>query len=207
MLDIPTKYCEQLLQIGWEPLNTISSLAFVFAGIFALYALRRRNTILRFILPFLLILIGIASSWWHMYHNHYGDIADTLSIIIFSSIITVLFLRKLLESWSMTLLLFLTILSVVLTIEQVNFINGSMPYIVLFVTLSIFSVFYIKKFNHSKMLVVSAIFVFGWAIFFRSIDISICPSIYFGTHFLWHVLIAVFGYIMIILVTSNNLKK
>ena len=200
MFDIPTQYCEQLLQIGWEPINTISNLVFVFAGIFAFYKLKNEESVLKFILPILLILVGAGSSWWHISHTHYGDIADTFFILIFASVVSILFLKKLLQSWATILLSFFVLLSVIFFAERLPYFNGSLPYIVLLITLIIGGIFYVKKFVGSQSLVISAITTFGLAIIFRSIDITACPTISFGTHFLWHILVAILGYQLILLV-------
>lgn len=203
MFDIPTEYCEQLLQIGWEPINTISNLAFIFAGIFVFYKLRNEKSVLRLTLSILLVLVGVGSSWWHISHTHYGDIADTFFILIFASIVSILFLRKLLRSRTIILLSFFGLLSIIFFAEQLDYLNGSLPYIVLFIALLIGGIFYIKKFNDSKSLFITTIVTFGFAIIFRSIDVLVCPSISFGTHFLWHILVAVLCYQLILLVVRK----
>ena len=200
MFDIPTQYCEQLLQIGWEPINTISNIAFIFAGIFAFYYFSNEKSVFTFILPILLILVGVGSSWWHISHTHYGDIADTFFILIFASVVSVLFFRKLLDSWTKVLLSFFVLLGITFFTEQLDCLNGSLPYVVLFVALIIGSIFYAKKFSSLKPLLITTITTFGIAIIFRSIDVLVCPSISFGTHFLWHILVAVLGYQLILLV-------
>jgi len=194
MFDIPTEYCEQLLQIGWEPINTISNLAFFIAGILAFYVLQNQKGVLKFILPLSLILVGLGSGWWHMSHTHYGDIADTSSILFFASVVAALFLRKLFRSWVTVVLTFVTLLVITLRMEQLPYFNNSLPYLFLLISFIVGSVFYAKKFPNSRPLLTTAIITFGLAIIFRSIDVLICPTVSFGTHFLWHILTAVFGY-------------
>lgn len=203
MFDTPTEYCEQLLQTGWEPVNTISNLAFVIAGVLALYALRNQKGLLKFLLPLLLALIGIGSSWWHITHTYYGGVADIFSIFIFASGVIILFLRKLLQSWAAVLTSFLVLLTLTLSVEQLNYLNGSVPYLILLGGFVLGSIFYARKFNDSRSLVKAAALTFGFAILFRSIDISICSAIYVGTHFLWHILVATFGYQLIMLVAKK----
>ncbi|MBM3206864.1 MAG: hypothetical protein FJZ43_04570 [Candidatus Staskawiczbacteria bacterium] len=203
MFDIPTEYCEQLLQIGWEPINTISNLAFVIAGIFAFYKLKNEKGVLKFVLPTLLILVGVGSSLWHFSHTHLGDIADTFFILIFASVVSLLFFRKLLHSWTAILLSFFALLGITLFAEQLDYLNGSLPYVVLLIALIVGGIFYGKKFGDSKTLLLTTVAIFGLAIIFRSIDILICPSISFGTHFLWHILVAVLGYQLILLVARK----
>ena len=199
MFDIPTTYCEQLLQLGWEPINTVTNLAFIIAGLAAFYALRKQPGALKFVLPFLLILIGLGSGWWHIGHTHSGDIADTLAIMLFASVAGVLLLKKIFQSWAIVIPAFVVLLAATLFAEQQPYLNGSLPYIVLLLGFIIGGIFYIKKFSKSRTLITTAAFTFALAIAFRSIDMVVCSELAIGTHFLWHVLVATFGYQLILL--------
>jgi len=207
MFDVPTEYCEQLLQLGWEPINTISNVAFGVAGLLAFYALRHTHGILKFLLPLLLLLVGVGSSWWHTSHSHYGDIADTFFILLFASVVGELFLRTLLTSWMTVLLTFIVLLVIVLAAEQLPYLNGSLPYLVLFLSFVTGGTLYAKKFPDSRTLVITAAIIFGLAITFRSVDILACSMISFGTHFLWHILMAIFSYQLILLVANSQNRK
>lgn len=203
MLDMPTEYCEQLLQIGWEPVNTVSNLAFIVAGAAAFYALRKQSGVLRLVLPSLLILVGLGSGWWHAVHTQYGDIADTFSILTFAPVAGVLFLRKLLQSWKAVVLALAALLIAAFFAEQQPHLNGSLVYVVLLMGFIIGSVFYVKKFPDSSTLLVTAALTFGLAIIFRVIDTAICSEVIIGTHFLWHILMAAFGYQLILLIAKE----
>jgi hypothetical protein len=203
MLDIPTEYCEQLLQIGWEPINTLSNLAFVVAGLTAIYVLRNQKGVLKYILPLLLILVSLGSSWWHISHSYLGDIADTLFILIFASITGIFFLKDSLQFWTAVIFSFVILLIATLFAEQFPYINNSLPYVVLLVGFVIGGVFYVTKYPKYRVLIITAALTFALAIFFRSIDMLVCSEIAIGTHFLWHVLVAVFGYQLIMLTAKK----
>lgn len=203
MFDIPTKYCEQLLQLGWEPINTTTNLAFIFAGLMAFYALRKQQGVIKFVLPTLLTLIGLGSGWWHVGHTHSGDIADTLSILLFASVVGVLLLKKIFQSWAIVIPAFVVLLVVTLFAEQLPYFNGSLPYIVLLIGFIIGGIFYTKKFPESRTLIITAALTFILAIIFRSIDMVVCSELVIGTHFLWHILVATFGYQLIMLTAKE----
>lgn len=203
MLDAPTEYCEQLLHSDIEPVNALTNLAFVLFALLAFYKLRNERGVMKFILPSLLLLIGVGSAWWHTEHSTWGDMADTLSIVIFASVVSILLLYKLLESKGKVVLAFVPLLVLALAAEQLPYFNGSLPYIVLLVGLIVAGVFHVKKFPGSRNLVIASIFTFALAIIFRSLDMRVCSQFTTGTHFLWHILVALLGYELILLVTSK----
>ncbi|MGH7928076.1 MAG: hypothetical protein ACREQV_09795, partial [Candidatus Binatia bacterium] len=98
----------------------------------------------------------------------------------------------------------IVLLVITLLAEQLPYLNGSLPYLVLLIGFIIGGVFYAKKFPDSRPLIITAAFTFGLTITFRSIDILVCPTVSFGTHFLWHILVATFGYQLILLSLKNG---
>lgn len=203
MLDTPTKYCEQILHTSIEPINAITNLAFVLLATLAFYKLRNKKGILRFILPFLLLCIGAGSTWWHMGHSAWGDVADTLSIIVFASTVSALLLYQLLGSTTKVAVAFVPLLLLTLVAEQQPYLNGSLPYIVLLVGLMVAGAFYVKKFPASRNLVVASVATFALAIVFRTLDMELCSHLAAGTHFLWHIFVALLGYQLILLATNK----
>ena len=74
-------------------------------------------------------------------------------------------------------------------------LNGSLPYIPTFLVLLGLGVYHFCRCEHDRSVLFAAAGVFLLALFFRSIDMIVCPSFATGTHFLWHVLIAVALYL------------
>ncbi len=207
MLDIPTKYCESLIGYFFpQPLNIISNVAFLIAAFLAYRYLRNHRVSRLYILPILLGIIGIGSAWWHITNSRLGDILDTFSIVLFASVAVLLLLTEIAKSKVVTALSFILLLSLVLITERFAAWNGSLPYVVLLIGFVIIGVIYIKKIPSAKSVFLSAILIFLIAIVFRSVDIILCPCIPFGTHFLWHVLLAGLGY-QIILMLANAKNK
>lgn len=199
MLDTPTMYCERLLNSGifTEPFNIFSNLAFIIAAFFAYRELRGQKDPLTFILPILLGCVGIGSTWWHAAHLPSGDILDTGSILVFASVMAIVLLYKLTGSKRTAAIIFVLLLLITLVSEKLNYLNGSLPYLILLVSFGAFGFFYVRKFPRSRDLVIAAFFVFLIAIVFRSIDLITCSIIPMGTHFLWHLFVAIFGYQLI----------
>lgn len=206
MLDTPTEYCEQLLHASVEPINAVTNIAFILFALLAFYKLHKEPGILKFILPLLLALIGAGSAWWHMGHTAGGDVTDTLSIIIFASTVSVLLLYKLLESKTKVVFAFGPLLILTLIAEQLPYLSGSLPYVVLLSGLVVFGFLFMKRFPESKLVVVVSIGTFGLAILFRSLDMELCSQFVIGTHFLWHILVALLGYELILLSTNKCSK-
>ncbi len=206
MLDTPTEYCEQLLHISIEPINAVTNVAFILFSLLAFYKLRKEPGASKFILPFLLALIGVGSAWWHMGHTVSGDVADTLSIIFFASTVGALLLYKLFESKTKVILSFVPLLILTLIVEQQPYLNGSLPYVVLLVGFVAFGFLFVRRFPDSKTLVITSVATFGLAILFRSLDMELCSQITIGTHFLWHIFVALLGYELILLATNKYPK-
>lgn len=198
MLDIPTQYCERLSHLGAEPLNVLSSAVFVAVAILAYQVAQPRG--LMMLLPTSLGFVGFTSAWWHLYHSWAGDLADTLSIAVFASIAAVAFLYKILSSRVLVVLVFSVIATLVVGAELLTWLNGSMPYIVMLLAFGLGGIWYAKKFPAKRPLVLVAFITFVLAVAARSIDIALCPFLPVGTHFLWHSLVAIFGYQLIMLV-------
>ena len=203
MLDIPTEYCERLSHLlGPEPLNVLSNVAFLLAASFA-YRAVRSHELKSVALPILLSAVGIASAWWHLFHTRTGDIADTLSIFLFACVAGVLFLYKTFSSKVRVTVFALVTTVLVLGGEQVRWLNGSMPYVVVLLALGLAGMVYAQKFPSKRLSVLLMFSTFLLALTLRSLDSALCSFIPIGTHFLWHILVAFFGYQIILLVVHK----
>src|SRR3989344_3769333 len=203
MFDFPTTYCELLSHLATpEPLNVISNLAFFVAAWLVWRTLQPRSLPER-VLPVLLGIVGVASAWWHLFHTSAGDTADTLSVAIFAIAAAAVFLYNIIPSRSLVSIAVALLAALALGAERLHWLNGSIPYIVLLLAFGVGGIAYVKKFPKKRRLVMIAFATFALAIVCRSIDLASCPFILFGTHFLWHVLVAAFGYQLILLATHK----
>lgn len=193
-----TIYCESL---GFQPINVISNIAAFIAAYFA-YRVLTKNNVRSFnlrIFPLLVVLIGIGSILWHALPNALTDLADVLplSILILS---TFYFLLSKLNVRRFSRIVILSIFILVQTpfiFGLVYSLNGFLPYIITF-AVAMFLFYKLSKSYHNVIRYMAPIVVvFGIALFFRTIDLTVCPAIGIGTHFLWQILSAVTFYLFV----------
>lgn len=199
-------YCERLAPgLGAEPLNLATNLCFIIAAVLA--ARRQGNRWL----CLLLLAIGIGSGLFHSFATRWAGLADTLPILIF--ILSFVFLRVRLRgvfkaNFNSNLHAFAAGLFLLfLSWSSASFLrsyslNGSQSYVGVLLFLLLFGIEDVFK-NRSWFLL-SSVVIFTLSLFFRSIDQTICESIPFGTHFLWHVCNSIVCYMAIMSLKSNN---
>jgi len=204
-MDMPTEYCESL--VGYflsQPLNVISSTAFLVTAFMSYRYLQKRNLSKLYILPILLGIIGLSSAWWHINNSPIGDILDTFSIVVFASVVAIFLLKRITNSKKQAGLYFAVLLVVGLLAERLEILNASLPYLVLLVGFIIFGMVYVKKFQRARTIFYFALGTFSLAILLRCVDIVLCPTLPQGTHFLWHILVALLGYQLITMLSHSN---
>lgn len=194
-MDIPTQYCE----LGnLQLLNVITSFFFI---IFAFLSYRKTKN--KF-LPILLSLVGISSALWHLTSFAWADLLDTGSIAIFCLATTYLLFSKIFTSKIHVVLSLVVLVLLSFFIEQVSIMNGSLVYIFLFFILLIPGLIYLKKAPIVRRYMVLALVVFGLAIVFRILDPVLCEYVPMGTHFIWHILMALVGYYLILVLYKKT---
>ena len=210
-------YCEQPYFSGFfEPLNTITNLLFVLAGILLIIQQKKINKLdfKAIYLSVLLMIIGIGSFLWHFYRTDFTLLIDSIPIGIFILSYLYFYLTKIISNISLNIILYIffylyiIILSYIL--KNLNntliFGNGGLGYIVAisyFLLLQIYNYF-----NYRKIIKNSAFisFIFLISIFFRQIDLIVCNKIGIGTHFIWHILNSIVLYLFVRLLYSNNME-
>ena len=207
-MDYPV-YCEQMIFGDYfEPVNTITNLAFIIASLLAFFNLKRKGN-LEFrsvLLLFILFLIGIGSLLWHLYRSDVTVMMDSIPIMVF--ILSYLFIysfhitNKLLHRLLIIcgFFVFLPLMSILLTkffvYFQENRISMYLLPISYFLILQIYNRYYKVPVIKRSLI---AIFIFLISLFFRQIDLFVCEKISIGTHFIWHILNSIVLYKMIML--------
>jgi len=200
-------YCEQTLQSGFfEPINTITNSAFIIAGFFMIFQLKKTGIIdfKGWFLSSILIIIGLGSLAWHLYRNNATLWADSLPIAIF--VLTYLFFYLKFttkKSWHRILLfisffIYTPVLSIFLDIFEIGiFDNGGASYFSAITYLLLVQIYnyYNERDVIKKSLIIIGLFLLS--LFFRQIDLYVCEYTGFGTHFIWHILNALTLYLMI----------
>ena len=208
------EYCEKAISNGFfEPLNTITNLAFILAGIL-LFIQFRKKAHLDFkgiLFSSLLIIIGFGSFIWHLYRNDTTLVADSIPIALFILFYLFFYLKFTTMKSLHLILLFIgffvytSVFTFLLNSKSIYILeNGGAGY---FSAISYFFVLQIYNIFHRKAIIKSSIIigiVFLISLCFRQIDMTVCEHISFGTHFIWHILNALSLYLFVKLLYPKN---
>lgn len=201
-------YCERLDTSFWaEPVNALTNLMFIMAGLFLLVKVRRNY---ERILCYNLILIGVGSFLFHTFAQHWSGILDVIPIFVFISLSTFgLFYRYM--NWKIFQSILASIATVTVSITICTYVfdklrlslNGSENYAFALVILVIGAGVARIQSPPSSIFLIAACAIFIVSLVCRSIDTMVCEAIPVGTHFLWHILNAITLYLIIM---SFNVK-
>lgn len=190
-------YCERLGPgLSAEPVNALTNLAFVAAGLWGVREVRRRRTGgFAEVLAWWVVAIGIGSTLFHTFANHMTIWADILPIAGFTLAYTIFNLRRFLGfGWGKATVIFVAfyVVAGVVTWLVPEWLrvasNGSTGYLPPFLALLFFGMLVVAGGNRAGWYNLAAAAVFAISVTFRSIDASVCEAMPLGTHFLWHVL-------------------
>ena len=192
-------FCEQkYLPYFQEPLSVVSNIGFLVAFFFLL---KERPKGVEKLLVFLILMVGLGSASYHTYRSPLTHFLDVIPIYLILMTSLFLLLKKLVlntKTAALLLSLFIVLQASLAVILPRNFLrsflNGSLRYVIaLFVLLGIYVYAQSRSLKNQRFLLY-ALVSFTVAIFFRSIDILVCPVFPFGTHFLWHIFVSVTAY-------------
>lgn len=195
-----------------EPLNVISSFAFIFVAI-AIYRFYHRHEDLerRWIwdihaLTVLCFIIGVNSVVFHAFPTPTTELMDTLAIVFFIIIYfwSVLFRigRCNLFQAGICFVAFVGF-SHILVHQFPKALNDSIGYLSSMIALIIIAVHLHLKARPSSQHFMLAALVGVVSLFCRAIDRGVCTEFPFGTHFLWHVCNATLLYILLKQIIRN----
>ncbi len=207
MIDI---YCERLAAGLWqEPLNAISNLVFIIVA----YLLWRKLVNSKHSayslqgLVLLIFAIGIGSALFHTFASPWAAAADVIPILLFKLLFLWVYARHIMQLSTAKALLLLAglIAAILLALVFKHYLNGSILYIPALLMLYILGFYHYRyaDIQQGRGLLLIAGALLTTAIFFRSIDMQICHSVAWGTHFLWHLINGlVLYYLMLGLLTA-----
>lgn len=207
-------YCERAggADFWAEPLNAITNIAFIIAGVLAVRALLRleksRTHLDAWLLAALLIAIGVGSGLWHTHATEATMLADVIPIVAFMNVYLLVFLRRILAlSWLRVLIAWLGFQAANVASEIYlprDFLNGSVMYLPTYLTLLVLTVCSYKINRHAGKTLELAMMVFTASLFLRTLDNAFCVFIPVGTHFLWHLCNAYLLYRLLMLVIPKT---
>lgn len=185
-------YCERLDASFWsEPLNAISNLSFIIAGIF-LWRMRSPRSNL---MAILIILIGLCSFSFHTYANRLTGLLDVLAIALYLVAFAFLIPKQWTRSslfirlGSILLLVICTAFAQLLT----TYFKPALPwlppgmYLGAWLALIVFAL--VTQFSNTPAAryLWLAVIIFPVSLFSRQLDAPTCDFIG-GAHWLWHLL-------------------
>jgi len=207
------QYCERTAQgLLAEPMNLVTNLSFIIAGLSILKFVRNNPHIQQRpgsqLLPSLMITIGLGSALFHSLANLWSMWADIIPIGVFVLTYLWLFLRyeaKVSLFTSIILFVCFFLLSFVCSkLADGQAANGGEAYFGTWITLFGISCYYGGRGDPRKFLAVgSAALTFSLSLFFRTVDMRLCDQWSMGTHLLWHV----FNGVVLFLVTKAYLEN
>lgn len=195
-----------------EPLNAITNSAFFLAAWFAFDLAHRRRMLNAetWLLIGLSIAIGTGSTLFHTFATPWAQLLDVLPILLFQLAFLWLYLGRVVRLRPAVASV-LTTMFLVLALFVRRFsepMNGSLPYVPALFVLVGLGVYQFSRCEQDRMALLAAAAAFSVALFFRSIDMLVCTAFPYGTHFLWHLLIATAAYLsMRVLILNQSIRK
>lgn len=218
------RYCERGQDASFwaEPVNALSNVAFILAGLLALFQLARsrglRGSMAEMLLSLLVIVIGIGSFLFHTYATRWASYADTAPIGLFMIAYLGYALRRYLGLHALAILALVAAfigalklagdvpcrpsLLPVTAAAGAPCLNGSTGYIPAFLTLLAVAIVLAAERHAAWRLLAAASLALAASLTFRTLDLELCAltrvaGVPLGTHFLWHLLNALTLYLML----------
>ena len=201
-------YCETLsatsASFPVEPMNTVSNGVIVFFGLLSLYFTVKRSprSVDLYVLSALLIITGVGSGIWHGFRDRGALFFEVQSGLFFLFAFIFFWARRLWSYAGAALFLGLFFGGFVLsrTVWDTTMFGIPLQRWVALAPVVILAgiALIVGSFTLSRRAAAYGAGALGLAITaltFRTIDLSVCPTIPFGTHFLWHSFLSAAGFI------------
>lgn len=196
-------YCERTGPDVWsEPLNAVTNLAFLLAAWLCWRRYARVSGALDVTGTVLMLLvgaIGVGSGLFHTFATRWAMLADVIPIAIFIHAFLFFALRRffaLSYAWAVLLTLaFAVVANGIPFFSGGGELNGSEGYLPPMAALFVMGLaMHVRGHGQGRALMAAA-GVFLVSLAARTVDMAVCQSVPFGTHFLWHVFNGVALYI------------
>jgi hypothetical protein len=191
-------YCERAGDAGaWgEPVNLITNLFFMVAAVAVAKALRQNPAMGRrtdiWLLAALMFIIGLGSGAWHLMPTQQTMLMDVVPIGLFINLYIISALRRLFSlSWLRVGGWWLAYTVAGVAAQKFippDTLNGTIMYVPTYLTLAIMTVTVWGRDRQVGEALLCALVIWTISLIFRTIDMTVCASLVFGTHFLWHTL-------------------
>lgn len=185
------QYCERLGPgLFAEPLNALSNLAFLVAGIAILRAARRAGSREAGILGWMVVAVAIGSGLFHTFATRWAMIADVAPIGVALVYFLWIYLRTAAQATLAVTLkrlrdFGLATVAFMLIIPKEAF-NGTNNYFSCLVALHFITRHAKKVSPEAARFFAASCGTFAFALVCRSVDLRLCADLAAGTHYLWH---------------------
>ena len=183
-------YCERTTDgLLAEPLNLLSNI-FFFLIFFVLIRRGLPPIGIYRLLCYLILAIAIGSSLFHSFARFWALVLDVGPISLFMLVYVVGYLRLVLSLPIRAVIgytLLFVVVSGALRFVKVDALNHSEFYFSPLIVLAMMVVDRYRRGCQSLSYYTFSFVSFVFAIFFRILDMHICPVLAIGTHFMWHV--------------------
>ncbi|MEO3431160.1 ceramidase domain-containing protein [Pelagibius sp. CAU 1746] len=206
-------YCERLGPGLWgEPLNAVTNLAFILAGILLVAALRRDAAARRdpavLGLVALVFLVGIGSGLFHTLATVWAALADVIPVALFILLYMYLALTRFAALARWGALTGVAVVLVLVTAMPLAFGFSVATYgVALAAMLGVGGFLHFGRRHPAGRRILAAAGVFALSLAFRTADLPLCAALPVGTHFLWHLLNAVVLYSLTRTMMVEGTKK
>ena len=197
LLEAIDNYCERTGPAFWsEPLNALTNLAFIAAGIWGIVLVRRHETgAFAALLAWWAIVIGVGSALFHTFANRLTVWADVVPIALFIFMFALFSINRFLGFvWPRTIAIFVVFIIVTgaITWAVPDWLrvatNGSTGYLPAPLGLLFFGAWLVARGHPAGIYELAGLAIFAVSVTFRIIDPRVCELLPIGTHFLWHTL-------------------
>jgi hypothetical protein len=197
-------YCERTAPGLWnEPLNAVTNLAFIVAGLLLVVALRRAAPAVRrdpaiLALTALIFVIGLGSGLFHTFATRWAVLADVIPIALFILLYMYLALRRLIAAPLWGCLLGVAVVLVLTVALPLGFGFSVSTYgVALAALLGVGGFLHFGRRHPAGPRLLLAAGIFALSLALRTADLPLCAVVPGGTHFLWHILNAVVLYSLV----------
>lgn len=188
-------YCERTGPEFWsEPVNALTNLAFILAGLYGLRLVRVHSAgrLVR-LLDWWVVAVGVGSFLFHTFANRLTLWMDVLPIAAFTFAYTAFAIRRFLGygrvAATAIFAVFYAIAFLLTWLVPEEFQEasaGSTGYLPAFLALLVFGLWTAGRRHPAAPWLVAAAGVFLVSVMFRTLDPYVCEAYPLGTHFLWH---------------------
>ena len=173
-----------------EPVNAATNAAFFLAawGAWSLAKDRKALSPELWVLIGLSVAIGIGSTLWHTFATPWAHPLDIIPILLFQLSFIWVYARRLVgvRGYVVTLIVAGYLGAALLGRQHRAWLNGVLIYAPALLLSASVGVYHWRVGKREPFLLLAGAGAFCLALFFRTIDMWVCPWWPLGTHFLWH---------------------